>query len=812
MIPSIMQKCTAGLLACLFILFTYSSPVQDIFPRCLKIFLKTCLMLYFVHNQDSTFATPDKYVSTIPDRQFFSSILTFISELVSYELISHYSNIQMYFHVNICFVPMPVCFIYRQIKESDAKSPCCPSPSSFTLSSHPTQVSLIALEIITSDTDLYTEVGNQNNNNNIDPGSVINLSSSHLTDAMLTVLSKGLNFCPTPGEPDVSQLRLDLDTFHVQLKRKSFFAKQSILDNQPTLDFSLPSSTQTEEPDGPFAHQQFKNPSSWCPPAPLNLEAMVIVNEQLLNDYTPRAPLNHNLTKAEKEAIKLLNDNPNIVIKAADKGSAVVVQNREDYIREGLRQLSDERFYIETPTDLTQKHNKEVHDLVRQLETNDEIGPKCADYLTITQPRTPQLYLLPKIHKKTSPVPGRPIVSANSSPTERISQLVDHFLQPLVTSTKSYVKDTTDFLNKIESVSDIVPGTILCTVDVTSLYTNIPNQEGISACRKHLNAYRQSPECQDHSLHSESLMQLLENVLTKNNFDFNNKHYLQVGGTAMGTRVAPSFANLFMAEFEEQYVYSYPTKASLWLRYIDDIFLIWEHGQDALDTFLVHLNSCHDTIKFTAEFSYSAVNFLDTTVHVNNDGCLYTDLYCKPTDAHNYLSFDSAHPEHTKKSLPYSQLLRVRRICTNLSDFDKNAVMLAGHFHRRGYPDDIIEKAIIDVRRKDRQTLLHPPPKANRNQPSENLFLVTTHLVGHNPLKDIVKQNWDLLGRTHTTQPVFMTNIIFGQRRNKNLKDMLVHAALPQQPARAIPTAGARPIHPCPRLNCRYCSHLDKSG
>ena len=447
-----------------------------------------------------------------------------------------------------------------------------------------------------------------------------------------------------------------------------------------------------------------------------------------------------------------------------------------------------------------------------QLETNEEIGPKCADYLTITQPRTPQLYLLPKIHKKTSPVPGRPIVSANSSPTERISQLVDHFLQPLVASTRSYVKDTTDFLNKIESVTGTAPGTILCTVDVTSLYTNIPNPEGISACRKHLNAHRRTSECQDQSLHSDSLMHLLEYVLTKNNFDFNDKHYLQVGGTAMGTRVAPSFANLFMAEFEERFVYNYPTQASLWLRYIDDIFLIWEHGQDALDSFLAHLNSCHDTIKFTAEFSQSAVNFLDTTVHINNDGSLHTDLYCKPTDAHNYLSYNSAHPEHTKKSLPYSQLLRVRRICTNLSDFDRNAVMLAGHFHRRGYPDDIIEKAIIDVRRKDRHSLLHPPPKDECNQPSENLFLVTTHIVGHNPLKDIVKENWNLLGRTHTTQPIFMNNITFGQRRNKNLKDMLVHAALPQTPARPIPKPGARPLHSCPRLNCRYCSHLDKSG
>ena len=250
---------------------------------------------------------------------------------------------------------------------------------------------------------------------------------------MVSVLPKGLNFCPTPGEPDVHLLRQDLDAFHVTLKRKSFFAKRLEWDPQSTLDTSFLSPTPLEESGGPFDHQKFKNPSTWCPIAPNNLEAMIIFNEHNLNEYIPQAPSSHNLTKAEKEAVQQLKQNTDIVIKAADKGSAVVIQNKTDYIQEGIKQLSDRRFYIETSNDLTDKHNNEVHTLVDHLHYNNEIGKKCADYLKTAQPRTSQLYLLPKIHKKTSPVPGRPIVSANNSPTERISQLVDHFLQPLVT-------------------------------------------------------------------------------------------------------------------------------------------------------------------------------------------------------------------------------------------------------------------------------------------------------------------------------------------------------------------------------------------
>jgi hypothetical protein len=354
--------------------------------------------------------------------------------------------------------------------------------------------------------------------------------------------------------------------------------------------------------------------------APSNLEAMIIFNEAYLNEYVPHASSHHNLTREEKEALEELKNNTNIVIKPADKGSAVVIQDRTSYVTEGLRQLSDTDFYCEVPTDLTTTHNDEVNSLIDNLTSNNEISTKCANYLKNKQPRTAKLYLLPKIHKNKTPVPGRPIVSANNCPTERISQLVDHFLQPLVGSTKSYVKDTTDFLHKISMIHNLPQDSILCTVDVTSLYTNIPNEEGISACRKFLNSYRAQNNQQGTKPHTESLMKCLQYVLTKNNFDFNGKHYLQVGGTAMGTKVAPSFANLFMAGFEDTHVYNYHKQPHTWLRYIDDIFLIWTHGQEELDHFLHHLNTCHGTIKFTAEHSNKFVNFLDTSVHLDNNG------------------------------------------------------------------------------------------------------------------------------------------------------------------------------------------------
>ena len=157
---------------------------------------------------------------------------------------------------------------------------------------------------------------------------------------------------------------------------------------------------------------------------------------------------------------------------------------------------------------------------------------------------------------------------------------------------------------------------------------------------------------------NKTVLTLLKMVLELNNFDFNGEHFLQVGGTAMGTRVAPTLANLFMADFEERFVYTYHTQPKLWGRFIDDIFMIWDSGEAEIMDFIKHLNSVHDSIKFTYEISENAIPFLDTVVKIYN-GTLTTDLHNKDTDAHNYLHYCSSDPSHCKRGIPFGQFLRL---------------------------------------------------------------------------------------------------------------------------------------------------------
>ena len=95
----------------------------------------------------------------------------------------------------------------------------------------------------------------------------------------------------------------------------------------------------------------------------------------------------------------------------------------------------------------------------------------------------------------------------------------------------------------------------------------------------------------------------------------------------MGTCMAPNYANLFMGFFETNLLNSFNLKPTIWIRYIDDIFIIWNHGKSKLLEFISFANSLHQSIKFTHCISNISIDFLDITVHKTNENRLETDLF-----------------------------------------------------------------------------------------------------------------------------------------------------------------------------------------
>ena len=168
--------------------------------------------------------------------------------------------------------------------------------------------------------------------------------------------------------------------------------------------------------------------------------------------------------------------------------------------------------------------------------------------------------------------------------------------------------------------------------------------------KQNKNSFFDSPICV-----LQNVMQSFRNNLTTFFASpFNSPRIIQIDfKTAMGTAVAPNYANLFMDRFETKALANWPLKPLIWLRFIDDIFMIWTHGEDTLNEFITYLNGIHPTIKFTHELSNTHINFLDTTVKVNSHRELYTTLYEKPTDTHLYLHYTSSHHAPSKTKGPY---------------------------------------------------------------------------------------------------------------------------------------------------------------
>lgn len=191
--------------------------------------------------------------------------------------------------------------------------------------------------------------------------------------------------------------------------------------------------------------------------------------------------------------------------------------------------------------------------------------------------RPGSIYFVQKIHKPQRPSPARPICYAIKSATANISKWVEDQLQPLVQQLPSYLKDYNGFLRKLQDINDnqtLPSDTLLVTWDIKSLYTNIPHADRIKACKHflRLNIYDNNKV--------ETILKFTELVLTCNNLPFQGNHYVQLTGTAMGTKMAPTYANLYMGHLEDQLLEHTILKPLVWFRFIDDIFFIWTFGTE----------------------------------------------------------------------------------------------------------------------------------------------------------------------------------------------------------------------------------------
>ena len=201
---------------------------------------------------------------------------------------------------------------------------------------------------------------------------------------------------------------------------------------------------------------------------------------------------------------------------------------------------------------------------------------------------------------------------------------MDFYLSVAEKSIPYLLQDTTAFLNIIQNLNKNFPisdQTYLITLDVTSLYTNIPHEEGATFVTEY---YEQTKHLWTNPVMpliiKTKLFELIMFILTNTTFNFNESLYKQLFGTTMGARFSVKFANIFMHVLLNKFMREYTgDKPPLLARLVDDLFLIWNTNIDIINSFISALNNFHPSIKFTSTISNQEIQFLDTTVYKKNN-------------------------------------------------------------------------------------------------------------------------------------------------------------------------------------------------
>ena len=632
-----------------------------------------------------------------------------------------------------------------------------------------------------------------------------NYSSVELTKPMKSLLERGLNFAVTPSSFNLSEILLDFRKFERKVKWKEFWY---IHGDGETLKDYVPPIFKSEKTNLP------RNTSK-------EVDSFISgVRGEIIG--TPANKIHSNITPLEREALRTLiqlQKDRKLIIKLADKGGGIVLMNFTDYMESCKNHLQ-----AKTPNGKNYYSRSTEKDLIeakKAIKSTLDEGRKLGFidstehiFMDPTEKGPGKFYQIIKVHKDHEEgqlPPGRPIISGSNSITEQISYFIDCHGKDLVQELPSYLQDTPDFLRQLEEInqagllhSEAVP----VSIDVCGLYTNIPIQEGIESFREALDRR------QNQDIPTSYLIKLLTLVLTLNIFEFDSELYSQLFGTAMGTRVAPTFANLFMGKIDE-YIRRIAKQFAavrgrnpiiLFRRFIDDLFFIWCGNESQLVKFIKEINLLHPTIKFTASYDFTSrsTHYLDTTVWIS-EGKIHTDLYRKKTDKVQYLLPSSCHPSHVTKNIPYSLGLRIVRICSDLENRINRLQELREMLISRYYRPKSVDNAILKVKLMDREMALQKVEKKK----NDRITFALRYYPQLPPISQILHRHWRAMTIDPEMKKIFPEPPMVAFKKLPNLKQQLIRTKLPSTKltqSKRIQNG----LKKCNKPRCKICPYISE--
>ncbi|CAF3329392.1 unnamed protein product [Rotaria socialis] len=477
----------------------------------------------------------------------------------------------------------------------------------------------------------------------------------------------------------------------------------------------------------------------------------------------------------------------NTVLRKTDKSKVFHLGKVDHYQKKSEEYMEKTKAYqclgiIDPLPDLIQQTNKYLLD----LRLAKWITQKQYEQLSIkpNEVELAHLYYLPKAHKPGTPL--RPIISGLKHPTIKISKYLDDLLRPIFDqmALNSTVTSGFELVKKLQewSTVNMCQDTTFCTIDVTDLYTMVPQIEGVLSLRKMLDHLKLK---EVGKLKVETIIRLSRFVMTNNYFSYNGQFYHQVRGGAMGSPLTLTISNCYMYFFERQIVNQIRNSGGLYFRYIDDIFITINWPARHLLKQIERWNKFDENINLSANIG-SAVNFLDLNME-NKNGQLITMVYQKPSYEPYYLPFNSIHPLHMKKNIPFAMLLRAFRYCSTFETYLNEREKLRMALLLNKYPNKIIDEQFNNMLLKFsvnepltsnnynryRQNIINSPIKEKLVVNYEKSIFV--HFTYCSNMRTFPKKFHILWEKYFGMSPINEVIPVLGSRNVDNLQRRLVH-------------------------------------
>ena len=353
-------------------------------------------------------------------------------------------------------------------------------------------------------------------------------------------------------------------------------------------------------------------------------------------------------------ALKKLKRNNNIHITPSDKSGGIVIMDRNNYIDKMSTLLQEDKTYSKTNEKTIllaiQSFNKSYKNLTSQ---ENPFWKSLIEY----HPRIPSMYGLPKTHKTN--IPLRPITSSIGSTPHRIAKAIANILSPFLGSiSQSHIANSGELLNRLKHIDTTTMS--LASLDVTSLFTNVPVTKCLESLTTHLKEKVNTPL----PLPIDKIIKICTLCTNLNFFQFEDSFYKQTSGLPMGSPLSPVLACLYLETLESgPFEYIIP-RNSHYFRYIDDVLFL--HPQNVnIPNLVKSLSSVEPSINFTFETEYNhRLPFLDILIHKDETGFSY-NVYRKPTNQNDYIHFFSHHSNKIKSGIIIGSYLRALRICSH---------------------------------------------------------------------------------------------------------------------------------------------------